>query len=175
LPLARWRQIGVTNLKGGLLAEEPTEGALFLPAGYKGPAFITLDNFRVFLRYNNSTPYALGAGYLGDVLMGGDSISAPWPRDERTLTLTERKELQTLLNQLGYNVGTPDGIIGAGTRAGLRQYQKKEGVPADGFATASILQRMRKDAGDATPATPSAPAPTGDAAPAPSSTPQPAE
>jgi len=161
LPLARWHELGVVKLDGSSIGDSPDEGALFLPAGYKGPVFLTLDNFRVFLRYNNSTLYGLGVGTLADLLRGGPPIKASWPRSERPLTLDERTELQTLLNQLGYPVGTPDGILGAGTRGALRDYQKKIGVPADGFATVELLERLRADAARATtsgPATATAPA-----------------
>jgi peptidoglycan hydrolase-like protein with peptidoglycan-binding domain len=41
--------------------------------------------------------------------------------------------LQTRLAQLGYNVGTPDGSFGAGTKAAVIQFQTdKKITPADG-------------------------------------------
>jgi membrane-bound lytic murein transglycosylase B len=161
LPMTRWHELGVATLDGKPVPGDALDAAVFLPGGYKGPAFLTLDNFRVFLRYNNSTSYALGVGLLGDRLSGSAGVSAPWPRDERPLTLSERIELQTLLNQLGFGTGTPDGIIGAGTRASIRAYQKKINLPADGFATVALLARMRTDASSAaSPAAPSSPSST---------------
>lgn len=156
LPMSRWHDLGVASLDGKVVPAGDQQAALFLPAGYKGPAFITLDNFRVFLRYNNSTPYALAAGLLGDRLAGASGVSASWPRDERPLTLSERLELQTLLNQLGFDVGKPDGLIGAGTRSAIRAYQLKAGMPADGFATVGLLTRLRSEAGTPAPAATSA-------------------
>jgi peptidoglycan hydrolase-like protein with peptidoglycan-binding domain len=41
--------------------------------------------------------------------------------------------LQTKLAQLGYNVGTPDGSFGPGTKAAVIAFQTKKGItPADG-------------------------------------------
>ncbi|MFZ1990118.1 MAG: lytic murein transglycosylase [Alphaproteobacteria bacterium] len=157
LPMSRWHELGVATLDGKTVpAADASDAAVFLPGGYKGPAFLTFDNFRVFLKYNNSTPYALAAGLLGDRLGGSAGVSAPWPRDERPLTLSERIELQTLLTQLGYASGKADGIIGGGTRAAIRAYQLKINVPADGFATVALLARLRTDAAStASPAPPS--------------------
>ena len=38
--------------------------------------------------------------------------------------------------------GTPDGIMGPATRAGLRRYQRSLGLPADGYPTLDLLQRL---------------------------------
>jgi len=41
--------------------------------------------------------------------------------------------LQQRLNALGYNVGTPDGVFGAGTKAQVIAFQTQKGIsPADG-------------------------------------------
>jgi membrane-bound lytic murein transglycosylase B len=147
--MTRWHNLGVATLAGSPVAASDEQAALFLPAGHRGPAFVTLANFRTFLRYNNSTVYALAVGELGDRLAGAPPIQTPWPTDERPLTLSERIELQTLLDKLGFDVGEPDGIIGSGTRQGVRRYQKKIGLPPDGFATVALLDRLRADAAGA--------------------------
>jgi peptidoglycan hydrolase-like protein with peptidoglycan-binding domain len=66
-----------------------------------------------------------------------------WPRQERELSRTERLELQQLLAQRGFYQGTPDGQFGGQTRDALRGFQASIGVPADGFATADMLERLR--------------------------------
>ena len=40
------------------------EGALLLPAGRRGPAFVVTSNFRVIRSYNNSAAYMLGVALL---------------------------------------------------------------------------------------------------------------
>jgi peptidoglycan hydrolase-like protein with peptidoglycan-binding domain len=42
------------------------------------------------------------------------------------------KELQSILNALGYNCGEVDGVFGAKTEAGVRAYQTAMGLQADG-------------------------------------------
>jgi peptidoglycan hydrolase-like protein with peptidoglycan-binding domain len=59
------------------------------------------------------------------------------------LSRTERLELQQLLAQRGFYQGTPDGQFGGQTRDALRGFQASIGVPADGFATADMLERLR--------------------------------
>jgi peptidoglycan lytic transglycosylase B len=67
----------------------------------------------------------------------------PWPRQERVLSRTERLELQQLLAQRGFYKGTPDGQFGGQTREALRAFQVSVGLPADGFATADVLEKLR--------------------------------
>ena len=53
-------------------------------------------------------------------------------------------ELQTLLDKNGYDVGEPDGVLGKKSREAIRAFQKKQGVPQDGFATMSLLLMLRQ-------------------------------
>ena len=69
--------------------------------------------------------------------------------DEPPLAKTEREDLQKSLILLGYEVGKIDGIVGANTRAALRLYQRDKALPADGFATKSLLALLREDASKA--------------------------
>ncbi len=59
------------------------------------------------------------------------------------LTAAEIVELQTLLTQLGYDIGGVDGVIGARTRAAITAVQQQLGLPADGVPTPDFLQRLR--------------------------------
>ena len=47
----------------------------------------------------------------------------------------QNREVQTALNQFGYNVGTPDGSIGPKSRAAISQYQATLGYPSTGQLT----------------------------------------
>jgi peptidoglycan hydrolase-like protein with peptidoglycan-binding domain len=67
-----------------------------------------------------------------------------WPRYERVLTRDERLELQQLLERHGFDVGEPDGRLGAKTREALRDFQIKIGRVPDGFASAGVLERLRR-------------------------------
>jgi hypothetical protein len=119
------------------------DAAILLPAGAGGPAFLVGANFRAILRYNNSTSYALAVGLLAQRIAGGADVQASWPRDLPALTRSELFELQSALNRRGYASGTPDGVMGPATREALRHFQRDAGLPADGYPTPDLLQRLR--------------------------------
>jgi membrane-bound lytic murein transglycosylase B len=144
-PISDWRALGVKRPNGLDLPTGAGAGAIYLPAGARGPAFMAFDNFRTVLKYNNAASYALAVCYLAQRIHGGSPILAAWPRDEQPLTSDQRAQFQTDLNALGYDVGTVDGVLGRKTRNALRAYQKAHGLPADGFPTVEMLGRLNAD------------------------------
>jgi membrane-bound lytic murein transglycosylase B len=144
--VTEWRAMGVSTADGALLPQSDDSAGIYLPAGAHGPAFLVLHNFSIILKYNNAASYALAVGLLADRMAGGTPVKHAWPREERPLSRTERIQFQTDLTRLGFDAGTPDGVLGRKSRAALRQYQKSKGVVADGFATASLLAMLDKDA-----------------------------
>lgn len=144
--VADWSARGVRRVDGAPLPDHG-EAALLLPAGAGGPAFVTFRNFDVIRRYNNATSYALAIGHLADRIAGGGPIVASWPRGERALSRAEKEEMQTLLTRLGHDTEGTDGIVGPNTRSAIRAYQAARGLPADGFESAALLQRLRREAG----------------------------
>ena len=51
--------------------------------------------------------------------------------------------LQQRLNQLGYNVGNPDGSFGPGTKAQVIKFQQDKGItPADGVVNAATWDAL---------------------------------
>ena len=142
-PTAQWAADGVRSVDDAPLPEF-ADGAVLLPAGARGPAFLVGPNFRVILRYNNSTSYALAVGLLAQRLAGGAGVQAAWPRELAALTRSQVLALQTALNERGFDGGAADGIAGLATRNALRRYQRSIGVPADGFPTLELLERLQK-------------------------------
>ena len=148
-PVREWADLDVRQMDGRSLLkrkgqDKDAPAALILPAGYKGPAFIAYPNFKVVLAYNNAISYALAICELSVRFQGGPEFVKPWPRDEQPiLSRADRVELQTLLAQRKYDVGEPDGVIGRKTREAIRAFQRAKGLPADGFATMSLLQLLR--------------------------------
>ncbi len=70
--------------------------------------------------------------------------------DERVLSRDERLELQQLLARNGYDVGEPDGHLGARTRSAIRDFQARVGQIPDGFASAVVLEQLRDALGPLT-------------------------
>jgi membrane-bound lytic murein transglycosylase B len=141
-PIADWNRLGVRTADGNPLPANVENGAIYLPAGAHGPAFMTFANFRVILKYNNAAAYALAVCYLGDELAGRAQIAAGWPRDEQPLSHDERIAFQNALVKLGYKLDKIDGVLGHDTKAALRLYQKSRNLPADGFPTMAVLAAM---------------------------------
>jgi membrane-bound lytic murein transglycosylase B len=139
---AQWAAEGVRT-PGGAPLPDFTDAALLLPAGARGPAFLVGPNFRTILRYNNATSYALAVGLLAQQLAGGPGVQATWPRDLAVLGRSQVMALQSALNERGFEAGAADGVAGPATRAALRRYQRSEGLPADGFPTLELLQRLQ--------------------------------
>jgi membrane-bound lytic murein transglycosylase B len=146
-PLSEWRARGVTLASGAALPSFDASGgedtaSIYLPAGARGPAILVLGNFKIILKYNNAASYALAVAELADRMEDRPGIAASWPRDERSLSRTERQRFQSELKSLGYDPGEPDGVLGRRTRAALRQYQKAHAMAADGFPTAALLDKL---------------------------------
>jgi membrane-bound lytic murein transglycosylase B len=139
---SRWAQRGFAHANGEALPGSG-EASLLLPAGLRGPAFLVTPNFKVIKSYNNSTSYALGVALLGDRIAGRGGLSASWPRGDRTLSPAQSRVMQQLLVKLGYDIGEVDGKLGEKARDALRDWQVKHGLPADGYPTLRLLERMR--------------------------------
>ncbi len=149
-PVSEWRERGVTRMDGAPWRADDTalQAQLWLPAGAQGPALLLHHNFSVIRRYNASDRYALVVSLLARAFDGRSStLSRDWPRAAGSLNRDQTLELQTLLNGLGYDAGAADGLFGSATRRAVRAFQADQSLPADGFPTASLLNRVRERAG----------------------------
>jgi lytic murein transglycosylase len=140
-PRAQWVRWGVRAAHGELPADG-LQASLVLPMGRNGPAFLVYPNFRVYLEWNQSLVYATTAAYLGTRLAGAPRVS-PGRAEIASLNFNEMRELQQLLQRRGHDVGKIDGILGAQTRAAVREVQLKLGMPADSYPTPDLLARLR--------------------------------
>ncbi len=138
-----WARAGVAPVSGRPLPRGG-EGQLFMPAGASGPAFLLTDNYAVIKTYNMSDAYALGVATLGDRIMGRPRIQAAWPKADPLPSKAQREDVQRQLKRLGFYDQEIDGRHGSGTRDAVRRFQLAHGVhPADGYATAALLARMK--------------------------------
>jgi membrane-bound lytic murein transglycosylase B len=155
--VADWDARGVARIDGAAWRgeERALQSQLFLPAGAQGPALLLHHNFGVIRRYNASDRYALVVALLARAFEGRGGLVSEWPRQAGALNRDQTLELQTLLGGLGYDAGPVDGLFGLSTRRAVRAFQTDQALPADGFPTAALLDRVRVRAG----VTPEPPAP----------------
>ena len=139
---AQWAGEGVQALDGTPLPDFP-DGAILMPAGVRGPAFLVGPNFRAILRYNNSTSYALAVSLLAQRIGGGPGVQGAWPRDLQPLSRDQVKMLQGALNDHGFAAGAADGQLGPATRQALRAWQRTQNLPADGYPTLDMLAKLQ--------------------------------
>ncbi|MBK5937259.1 lytic murein transglycosylase [Halorhodospira halophila] len=144
-PLDEWQQLGVRRADGSDLPESDIPAALLLPMGRNGPAFLVYENFRRIMGWNASVSYALSVGLLADRLDGAPPLRADFP-DEPPPRHNELRQIQEVLNELGFDAGPVDGLLGPQTRAALRAYQQDRGLPADGYPDQAIRDRLLEKA-----------------------------
>lgn len=137
-----WAARGLTRIDGRGIGQG--DAGLLLPAGADGPAFLVTKNFDVVYSYNAAESYSLAACVLADRLAGGPGIVTPWPTDDPGLSRAERRELQTLLIKRGYDVGAPDGAIGRKTREAIADFERRNGMAANGRASLKVLEALRR-------------------------------
>lgn len=142
--VAGWTGMGVGPIGGQNWSKQAMflEAKLLIPAGSKGPTFLTFKNFDVIKKYNNSTSYALGITVLAEALDGKRAIMTPWPVGDEPLSLTDKKDMQRALTSQGFNTGGVDGMIGPNSRKAIRAWQKANNLPADGYVEQKLLQRI---------------------------------
>lgn len=138
-PISEWRKLGVKSADNTPLTTVDGSASLLVPSGHKGPAFLVYDNFNVIMRWNRSEFYALAVGNLADRIAGAGKLIQPPPEDAPRLRRNQVILLQEQLNKKGFNTGTPDGILGPGTRRAISEFQNQQGMIADGFPDRKTL------------------------------------
>ncbi|WP_372570460.1 lytic murein transglycosylase [Ruegeria jejuensis] len=137
--VAEWQAMGVAAREGDLAAGD-MQATIILPQGHKGPAFIAYPNFNVYFEWNQSFVYVLTAAYFATQLEGAPAYQRGTP--EAGLNGAQMKQLQTKLQERGYDVGDVDGILGARTRAAVQTEQQRLGLPADAWPTPELLRQL---------------------------------
>lgn len=141
-PSAQWRARGVQRTDGSPVPEGLSLG-LLAPAGAQGPAFLVTRNFDAIYSYNAAESYGLAIAHLADRLRGGGPFATPWPTDDPGLSRAERRELQTLLQARGHDIGEVDGLLGEKSREAIRAEQARRGMAVDGRAGQRLLRALR--------------------------------
>lgn len=159
-PLKEWAKLGIMKAGGegpqskdgarspraGALPAQDLDAALVLPGGVRGPAFLVYDDFRVIMKWNRSTSYALAVGLLADRFAGGAPLVAGG-RNDPPLTRDEVLQLQSDLVTLGFLKTIPDGVLGPVSRQAARSFQRANGLPADGYVDAALINAVHARSG----------------------------
>jgi lytic murein transglycosylase len=141
-PRSQWARWGVEKPDGSALEADDREASLILPMGRNGPAFLAFPNFRIYLEWNQSLVYTTTAAYFATRLAGAPPVSKG-NGPVQPFGLKETMELQKLLAERGYDVGKIDGLLGAATRAAVKEVQLQLGLPADSYPTPELVDRLR--------------------------------
>lgn len=140
-PLREWAALGVAQANGQPLPAREMPAAILVPSGHKGPAFMAYHNFDVIMKWNRSEFYAISVGHLADRIKGEGGLQRTPPVMPR-LAVAQVRQLQEALNTAGFDAGTPDGVLGSGTRKALRAWQAAQGVIADGYPSPDVLKAL---------------------------------
>ena len=116
--------------------------ALYLPMGRFGPAFLAYHNFDVYLGWNESLVYSTTAAYFATRLSGAPPVGAGNGKVE-ALGASDIAFIQGALTAQGFDAGPKDGKLGQWTREGVRGFQMKAGLPADGWPDSALLRALR--------------------------------
>ncbi|WP_165953511.1 lytic murein transglycosylase [Shewanella decolorationis] len=140
-PLSQWAAQSVVQSNGLPLPAIDMKAALYLPSGHTGPAFLGYENFNVIMRWNRSEFYAITVGHLADRINGGEPLKVAPPEQPR-LSREQIKQLQTKLNESGFDVGKPDGVLGRNSSAGIQAFQRSKNMIADGFPSPEVFSAL---------------------------------
>lgn len=139
-----WSKAGAARISGKAFptSELGKNGAVLMPAGRSGPAFIATPNFYVIKKYNNSDLYALFVGNVADrIQYSNKPFVAGWQK----VSGLKRGNVMTIqegLIKLGYDVGGADGLAGFKTRRSIGDWQQKNGLKPTCFPDRGLAGRF---------------------------------
>lgn len=141
-----WTGLGVKQANGMPLPILENS-AILLPQGWQGPAFLVASNFDAVMHWNRSINYALSVSHLADQLSFDEDkpLVNGWGVDDEAMTFNQAWAMQAKLNTLGYDSGAPDGFPGTQTQQAIRSYQLKHGLPADGYPSSELVDRIMSE------------------------------
>jgi len=95
-------------------------------------------------RFNPKPIDEAANGFFRDVPWGK---TVPQRQTVKSVEIIKIREAQTMLGELGYEIGTPDGIAGSKTRKAIKSFESVNGMPETGQVTDKLLQKLELAAG----------------------------
>ncbi len=113
---------------------------------------------RIEVLSNTMTPASLNAAQVKiaefkpvkiDETANGIFRNVAWAKPDTSLAdkVTQVKEVQSLLNELGYDIGGADGSVGPRTRSAIISFEQANGLPQTGRVNTALLDRLELAAG----------------------------
>jgi peptidoglycan hydrolase-like protein with peptidoglycan-binding domain len=100
---------------------------------------------------------AVAAEMDADEIDQAQQMAADWRANRPTIATTQTapaatpasapyslRNVQVALNQLGYPVGTPDGVIGPKSRAAIRAFQTDSSLPVSGEPSLALYDKLQE-------------------------------
>lgn len=139
-----WSALGVKTAEGKQLPwNQDLKGALIIPDGRKGTAYLVFSNFKRIMIWNRSENYALTIGILADYVNNELPHSAINNAQQYKLTDKDVKEVQAFANKLLRTKLKEDGILGPKTKKAVKRLQAKAGMHQDGYPDWQLLNKIR--------------------------------
>src|SRR5688572_12608582 len=113
----------------------PVDGRMHAATQQALRQFQKSENLEDTGRLNDRTLAALG--------IEPESASAGAPRPPIAEPSPSVRDVQHRLNQLGYNAGPEDGVMGPATRTALMSFQRAEGLSATGRVNRATIAALR--------------------------------
>lgn len=82
-----------------------------------------------------------------DEAANGIFNDVPWVKTTQGPSRSQVREVQSLLASLGYQVGTPDGLMGSRTRTAIVQFERASGLSETGRVDRDLITRLATAAG----------------------------
>jgi localization factor PodJL len=93
----------------------------------------------------------LSEANMVEIPTGGWGASTGSATPEKAAAPVEVKsaiaDVQNLLNNLGYNAGVADGVLGARTRNAIRDFERDQGMATTGMVTRTLLEKLNAQPG----------------------------
>ncbi len=143
--IKEWRKLGVkTKDNKEIKLSGKLSGAVIVPEGKKGSAYLVLNNFNKIMQWNRSENYALAVGQLADYITSDKPWKAAYQNPATRLRTDDIILIQSFINKLGWGKLEEDGQLGSQTREAVKQVQKAAKLPADGYPDYTLLQKINR-------------------------------
>ena len=141
--IKEWKKIGIrTTSNKNLPLDNKLKGAIIVPEGKKGHAYLVLNNFYKIMNWNRSENYALGIGTLADYISSGKKWQKLEDNPALRLKTDDVIKVQSFINKLGWFKLEEDGNLGSKTREAEKKLQKEAKMPQDGYPDYQLLEKI---------------------------------